>query len=447
MAVAKLLNNKGQKVIVLEKSQQKTLIKLAKDLEDKGIRVELGKPLAISSFKPWLPYIDLVITSPGIPWDNPTLNFLREKGIRVKSEISIAWQYLKNIPWVGITGTNGKTTVTHLLNHVLNQSFINSRLGGNVGKAACELAIELDKSPEQKTKWLIMELSSYQIETAPEISPQIGIWTTLTPDHLERHGSIENYIRIKRQLIENSSVRIYNADDEYLRNNKSTLPDGIWVSTSNPSLNKDINPIDFWIDSDGKVSERGQPLFDSSVLNICGEHNLQNLLLVTAAAREIGVSSKQIEKAISSFQGIEHRFQKVYSSKNLDIFNDSKATNFDSSSIALKSVIGPAILIAGGQLKKGDPTQWIKNIQQKVSTVILFGESKEKLRKLLISNGFIGKVYSVKTLNEAVEISSEIYLKRAIKTILLSPACASFDLYNNFEERGNHFQELIKKHF
>ena len=197
IGAARFLNYNHKNVIVFEKSQEESFNKITQSLRAEGIQIEFNKPLKFSSFKSYLSNLSAIVTSPGIPWDHKTLNQLREKNITVTSEIAIAWENLHSIPWVGVTGTNGKTTVTKMLDHVLNNSGVTSNVGANVGKAASELSLAFQKDPDKKPEWLIMELSSYQIESAPKISPQIGIWTTLTPDHLERHGTLEKYTQIK----------------------------------------------------------------------------------------------------------------------------------------------------------------------------------------------------------------------------------------------------------
>ncbi len=444
LAAAKYLNEKGNNVLVFEKSRKESFEELAKNLQTEGIQVQLGMPLKLSSFEPWENQFSMVITSPGIPWDHPTLNQLRKKGILIEPEISLAWKTLQNIPWIGITGTNGKTTVTHMLNHVLNENLISSDIAGNVGKAASELALKLHKSHQITPKWLVVELSSFQIESAPEIKPYIGIWTTLTPDHLERHGSLKNYIQIKRSLIEKSFIRIYNGDDKFLAANRLKLPKGIWITTEPSTSNK--SHYDYWISVKGKLMEGEEELFESSVLNLPGEHNLQNLLLVTAAARKIGLSSKGISNAINNFQGLPHRLESINEIKNINILNDSKATNLDSSEIALKAIKGKTILIAGGRLKEGNTNGWLKQINLKASAVILFGESGMTLKNLIKESGFKGYLNYYQDLDQSLKRSIELVKKLKAKIILFSPGCASYDQYNNFEERGNHFKSLIRKY-
>ena len=191
--------------------------------------------------------------------------------------------------------------------------------------------------------------------------------------------------------------------------------------------------------------ENNEALFNSNILHLKGDHNLQNLLLVTSAAREIGLSKEQIRYGINTFKAIPHRLESIYNDKQLEILNDSKATNFDSANIGLKATSKPTILIAGGRLKKGNSSDWLTSIKERVSVVILFGESRMQLKLLIERSGFNGQIHCYSSLNLAVSKAVKVSQSLNAKSILFSPACASFDLYKNFEERGNHFRELIKE--
>ncbi|ABX09343.1 UDP-N-acetylmuramoyl-L-alanine--D-glutamate ligase [Prochlorococcus marinus] len=443
LGAAKLLNEQGANVVVFEQSNGPSLEALSKELNNQGIDVKLGVSLELKSFEPWLSNLKSVVTSPAIAWDHCTLNALRNKGIEIESEISLAWKALKHIPWIGVTGTNGKTTVTHMLHHVLNSNQINTAMGGNVGIPASQIALDSIRSSRTEPNWLVMELSSYQLETSPNISPKIGIWTTLTPDHLERHGSLENYSDIKKRLLENSSIRIYNLDDHFLKNARSKLMEGIWVSTNGAAINN--NQADFWITSKGKLYEKGEEILDTTLLNIPGRHNLQNLLLVTAAAREIGLSPRDIEQAIASFKGVPHRLEKIANIKGIEIFNDSKATNYEAAKIGLEAVPSPTIVIAGGQSKKGNPNDWLQALNKKACAVVLFGASANTLFDLIRDSKFSGPVNCFPSLNDAIETVFNLAFEEKAKSILLSPACASFDQYKDYEERGNEFKKIINQ--
>ena len=442
---AKLLKSEGKKVLVLENHSNERLINISKEMKLNGIEVILlGEPFNINSFTPWIESISSIIVSPGIDWEHIALQELRSKNIPMQGEVELAWERLNHIPSIGITGTNGKTTVTNMLNHVLKSNSLNTDMGGNIGKALSKIALESKQKNYQRLNWLVLELSSYQIESSPKISPNIGIWTTFTPDHLERHHNIESYFQIKRSLLEKSSIRIYNSDDKYLSSKRKELPQGVWVGINKKSSYS--HPPKFWINQKGYIYENKTKLFNTSILNIPGKHNLQNLLLVTAAAREIGLDNLSIANSINSFKGIPHRLEYIGKIENISFYNDSKATNFDSSVTGLKSVPFPAVLLAGGKQKAGDYNTWIEQLKESTIGIVLFGVSANNLKKAILEASYQGELIVKSNLEDATEASIKIARKTNSKSILLSPACASFDQYNNYEERGNHFKEIVIKH-
>tara|TARA_B100000214_G_C23906550_1_gene599147 strand:- start:4 stop:1212 length:1209 start_codon:yes stop_codon:yes gene_type:complete len=398
----------------------------------------------MNNFKPWFEIICSITVSPGIDWQHKALKELRNKNITMQGEVELAWERLSHIPTIGITGTNGKTTVTNMLNHVLKLNSLNTDMGGNIGKALSKIALENKLNDHQKLDWLILELSSYQIEGAPKLNPTIGIWTTFTPDHLERHQDIETYFQIKKSLLEKSTVRIYNSDDKYLSDKREELPKGIWIGVNKQSSYAHYTK--FWIDSEGYICENKVQLFHTSLLKIPGEHNLQNLLLVTAAAREIGLDYSSIAKTINSFEGIPHRLEYLGSIGKIDLYNDSKATNYESSITGLKAVHSPTILIAGGIQKQGDCLDWTEQIKKYTKGIVLFGISAKELKEKILNSSYKGELILKKDLEDATKVSIEIAQKTHSKSILLSPACASFDQYKNYEERGKHFKQIVKKY-
>ena len=254
---AKYLSSQGEKVIVYESKIDEKLVEDREKLEKFGIKVFLDKPFEYKELSKIVDELKAVIISPGIPFDHPTILTLQELGIKVIGEINIGWENLKDLNWVGITGTNGKTTVTYLLSHILNTNLIVAPKIGNIGNPSCQFAYE--RKYDDKTKWVIAELSSYQIEVCNQIKAKIGIWTTFTPDHLERHKTIENYFNIKNDLIKRSEIRIYNYDDYNLRRNKNILCEGIWITSSKHIAN--IQKCDYWLDDSEFIIERGHRLF------------------------------------------------------------------------------------------------------------------------------------------------------------------------------------------
>ena len=445
ISAARLLRSEGKNVLVLENNSNTKLINLSNQLKSEGINVNLlGKPLHIDNFTPWMDRICSITVSPGIDWEHVALQELRSKNINIQGEIELAWERLNHIPSIGITGTNGKTTVTSMLHHILRLNNIITEMGGNTGKAFSKIALESIKNNNHKLSWLVLELSSYQIESSPKVAPAIGIWTTFTPDHLERHKDIETYFKIKRSLLEKSSIRIYNSDDKFLSSKRKELPKGIWVGTNQQSYYAQYQ--NYWIDQKGYIIEDKKQLFHSSKLKIPGKHNLQNLLLVIAAAREIGLDHSSIARNINSFKSIPHRLENLGEINNLSFYNDSKATNFDSSLIGLKSIPYPIVLLAGGIQKKGDYIPWIRQIKQSTNGVVLFGLSANNLMEALKVSSYKGEIIVKENLEEATIASIDLARKTNSKSILLSPAGASFDQYQNFEERGDHFKKIVAKY-
>ena len=445
LGAARLLHHQGQTVVVLESGSGPDQASCAVKLQAEGIRVELGIPLEINSFEPWRSDLTDVVIGPGIPWDHPTLEILRQWGVQVRGEIELAWDALNEIPWVGITGTNGKTTVTHLLSHVLNHAGIRAPMGGNMGVSAAEMALKIKTGDMAKPDWLVMELSSYQIEAAPTLAPNIGIWTTLTPDHLERHGTLEAYRAIKRGLLERSNKAIFNGDDSDLNAHRTSLKRGIWVKAASPCPKDE--PTDFWIDDAGMVQSREiGAMFPAEVLAMPGAHNRQNLLLVTAAATQIGLNAQQIAQGLESFPGVPHRLERLGSIASADVFNDSKATNYDAAAVGLQAMAGPVVVLAGGQTKRGDATGWLNELNLKACAVVLFGAGAEELDALIRQSNYQGQVHRCNDLRTAVAIAVRATSELRASSLLLSPACASFDQYQDFEARGDHFRDLMQSH-
>ncbi|MFZ0408037.1 MAG: UDP-N-acetylmuramoyl-L-alanine--D-glutamate ligase [Cyanobium sp.] len=442
LGAARLLHHQRRPVLLLESRDTPELQARAADLRAEGIAVRLGTPLALESFETWPQRPAAVVVSPGIRWDHPVLQQLRHRGIPVQGEMLIAWQACRDVPWIGITGTNGKTTVTYLVQHLLSQGGLDAPLCGNVGFSAAELALERLQPGQRRPDWLVVELSSYQIEATPELAPAIGIWTTLTPDHLDRHGSLDNYRAIKRQLLENSGLRLLNADDPDLRAHASSWDAAEWTSAGGrEGLPASIDPR-LWIDR-GQVWDRQGPLFPADCLAMPGAHNRQNLLLATAVALEAGLEPAVIEAACRRFPGVPHRLERIRERAGICWYNDSKATNYDAAEVALKALAGPLVVLAGGESKQGDPRGWLTQLQRQAAAVVFYGASREQFSALLAEHDYDGSVVVVKGLAEAVAAAAELARTHSCTGVLLSPACASFDQYRDFEARGDHFRQLV----
>ncbi len=436
VAAARLLKREGWEVELGDKNTSPDLLKQQKELASEQITVKLGYTLELEGSD--LP--KLIVVSPGVPWDAPLLIKARELGIETIGEMELAWRYLNNVPWIGITGTNGKTTTTALTGAIFQAAGLNAPACGNIGYAATEVAL-IPELPD----WVIGEISSYQIESSSTLAPRIGIWTTFTPDHLARHKTLENYYKIKAQLLNRSELQIINGDDAYLRKfGASQYSNAYWTSVNgNSGL---ISEKGFYIDNGWvveKITPKSVPLriVQTSSLRMVGTHNQQNLLMSVAAARLAGIEPDAIARGVSEFPGVAHRLEHICTWENIDFINDSKATNYDAAEVGLASVKSPAILIAGGEAKEGDDTAWLAKIQQKAAAVVLFGSAAPIFSQRLQEVGYSNFV-DAGTISNAVPQAAELAKKYQAAVVLLSPACASFDQYPNFEVRGDDFRKV-----
>lgn len=429
IAAARLLKKQGYTVTLGDRANHQNLQKHQLELEKEEITVKLGYSLTLESGN--LP--DLIVVSPGVPWDTPVLIEARNKGIETIGEIELAWRSLSDRPWVGITGTNGKTTTTALIASIFQTAGFNAPACGNIGYAACELALQ-----EEKPDWIIAELSSYQIEASPTIAPKIGVWTTFTPDHLARHKTLDNYYRIKASLLERCEAQIFNGDDPYLRSVADQWGEAYWISVKDKEFLSNRNGAYL---EDSWITVCRELIMPVSLFKMVGEHNQQNLLMASLAAKLANINKKSISQAMMAFTGVSHRLELICVRDGIEFINDSKATNYDAAEVGLSSVKSPVILIAGGEAKEGDDTKWLKQIEEKAAMVLLIGDASEAFAKRLNEINYHNYLI-VETMENAVNQSLEFAKKHHAKVILLSPACASFDQYQSFEHRGDHFREL-----
>ncbi|MEY3544570.1 MAG: hypothetical protein RLZZ247_727 [Cyanobacteriota bacterium] len=442
IGAARLLHQRGEAVLVLESADSPALQQRAAALREEGIEVRLGVPLEPSSFSALPAPPARVIVSPGIRWDHPTLEALRQGGIRTDGEITTAWEARGDAPWIGITGTNGKTTVTHLIAHLLQHAGLDAPMCGNVGFSAAELALE--RASGQPPEWLVVELSSYQIESAPALAPRIGVWTTLTPDHLERHGTLDNYRAIKRSLLERSEVRILNGDDPDLRSRAASWDHARWVTAGSREQARAAGfEPHLWIEAN-QVCQSNGPLLPADALAMPGAHNRQNMLMAMAVGLEVGLSAAVMHEALRSFPGVPHRLELIRRLDGVAWFNDSKATNYDAAEVALNALQGPLVVLAGGEAKQGNAAGWLAGLQREARAVVLFGAARDAFQQLLQEGPYRGAIHTVEGLSEAVPLAHRIASEHHCQAVLLSPACASFDQYQDFEARGDHFRQLVQ---
>ncbi|WP_030007562.1 UDP-N-acetylmuramoyl-L-alanine--D-glutamate ligase [Picosynechococcus sp. NKBG042902] len=433
IAAARLLKRQGWEVILGDRQTDESLVAVQQELSAQGITVKLGHtPSLEEGDRP-----DLIVVSPGVPWDIPFLKEARDQGIDTIGEMELAWRNLDQKPWVGITGTNGKTTTTALVEAIFQVAGRGGPACGNIGHAACELVLG-ETTPE----WIVAEISSYQIESAPTLCPQIGVWTTFTPDHLARHYTLDNYHSIKASLIQRSRRQVLNGDDPFLRSQAEQWPDAYWTSIKGAE-HLPCDPKRGVFIQDAWVKAFGELVIPVSLLKMVGDHNLQNLLLAIAAARLANIDKGAIAEAIATFPGVPHRLEFICQHQGVDFINDSKATNYDAAEVGLNAAPGPVILIAGGEPKAGNAKAWIEKIKEKAATVLLIGEAAPQFAQLFQESDYT-QYEIVETLEKAIARSVALISTYQPKTVLLSPACASFDQYRSFEHRGDHFRHLCQ---
>ena len=357
--------------------------------------------------------VDVVYASPGVPWDSQLLNDARRLGIKVSSEIDL---FLRLCPGtvVGITGTNGKTTTTALTGAVLRAGDRPVLVGGNIGDTV------LDRLDEVTPRhWVVLELSSFQLESVEKPHLHVGVILNITPDHLDRHGTFERYVDLKARAIEFAG-----ADDFAVLNGRDEAVHRLASRTRAHVV---------WFDEHRPVPPMPLP----------GRHNLENALAAAAVGRIAGLSNDDIDAAISAFKGVEHRLELVGEWDGVRWYNDSKATNPDAGRVALSAFPDtPVVLIAGGYGSGFELGPWVADVLRHVDAVVLMGASSDLLAKELADHP---KVARAGDLEEAVSLAADLARPGAV--VLLSPAYKSFDMFKDYEDRGRRFKALVHKRF
>jgi UDP-N-acetylmuramoylalanine--D-glutamate ligase len=379
---------------------------------------------------------DVVMKSPGIPEKAPIVKKLIEKGISVISEIEFAAQFTNAIT-VGITGSNGKTTTTLLTYHVLKQGGLNVGLAGNIGKSfAWQVA-------EDKHDVYVLELSSFQLDGIINYKPHIAIITNISPDHLDRYNyDYSLYIASKFRITKNQTEAdylIYDYEDEAIQN---------WLSKNTIKANKVPFSLSEKLENNGAFLEDNKinstinkELFTMQIneLALEGKHNIKNAMAATAVAQLLNIRKQTIRESLTNFQGAEHRLEKVLKIQGVQYINDSKATNVNSVFYALDSMTTPTVWIVGGVDKGNDYDELMPLVHEKVKAIVCIGVDNTKISNVF--NNVVDIMVETTSMSEAVQIAKRLAEKG--DTVLLSPACASFDLFENYEDRGNQFKQAV----
>jgi len=428
IAAARLLRAHAAHVFISDEKPLSAMGNAAALMDEYEIPYEFGKHTGKAL------ECDAIVLSPGVPGNIPIIKLAREKGKKIYSEIEVAYQYCK-APVVAITGSNGKTTTTTLTGEIFKKAGVKTFVAGNIGVPFSDVAELADEKSV-----VVLEVSSFQLEHIDEFRPKVSVLLNLSPDHLDRYSSYEEYVQAKFRIVENQRGRdvfIYNEDDAAVKDFAGTvtiktqpfsrlqkLRSGAWVRDGNIAV----------------VSGRKEDvLMPASEVGIPGAHNLSNALASALAAKAMDVDNTHIREALRSFTGVEHRLEFVRELNGVKYFNDSKATNVDAVWYALQSFSEKIVLIAGGKDKGASYAPLRPLVEKNVAEIILIGEAAEKIESEL---GGSAACVRADTMQHAVEIARAHAAPGSV--VLLSPACSSFDMFNNYEHRGRVFKECVK---
>lgn len=430
LASALFLKRHGANVVVNDIKDEKNFEKEKQILLEKGINFIFGKHSEEIFLKQ-----DLIVVSPGVPtYIEPFLK-AHDKGIEIIGELELAYRFIST-PIIAITGTNGKTTTTTLLGEILKKEGIKVFVGGNIGTPLIEYA------DDDSADLVVLEVSSFQLETISHFHPYGGIILNITPDHLDRYSSMEEYASVKMRLFEKQETfdfAVLNADDNWIMRYKPAILSDIYLFSTTKEVEK------------GAYYKNGKIYFNHPALKekyeisenevkLKGIHNMENVMASTISAIEVGVKFETIREVLKSFEGLHHRVEFVEEINGISFYNDSKGTNVGAVERALAGFNNPVVLILGGRDKGGGYDFLVDQVKRIVKHVIAIGEAKENIYNDLHNYVTVEKV---DTFEDAVYTA----FKRAQKgdIVLLSPACSSFDMFNSYTERGEKFVEIVKK--
>jgi UDP-N-acetylmuramoylalanine--D-glutamate ligase len=437
LAAAVFLRQRGAQVTVSDVRSAAALAKEIPALLEHGIMVETGGH-GLLTFRRQ----DLIVVSPGVPLDTPELVQVKAFGLPVIGELELAAQYLKgNI--LAITGSNGKTTTTALTGQILTTAGIEAQVGGNIGVPVVDL---IAKSTE--SGWSVLEVSSFQLESTEVFHPQIAVILNITPDHLDRHGNFENYALAKERIFSSQTEAdslVLNAGNPRAAAAASrTTAKVYWFSLEEPVAQGT------WVDHGAQGSQivfrsasdaPVEPILPLTSIPLKGTHNVENVLAAVCAARLAGASPESIARAVGNFRAVEHRLEYVATDNGVEYYNDSKATNVDAAAKAIAAFPGCIHLILGGKDKNSNYADLSDLLRKRVKTVYTIGSAATKIESHI--RGMV-PIVSCETLDKAVLAARKAAHPGDV--VLLSPACSSFDQFENYEHRGRVFKELVLEH-
>lgn len=434
IAAAKLLLEMGGEVVLYDGNEKLDPGKIRENFEeDAKLTIVLGELTRTD-----LLGVELSIISPGIPLNAPFVPVLDEAQIPIWSEIQLAYHVAKG-KLAAITGTNGKTTTTALTGEIMKAHFEEVFVVGNIGIPYTEIALETtDKSVT------VAEVSSFQLETIMDFHPNVSAILNITPDHLNRHGTMENYIEIKERVTVNQTEDdcvVLNYDDPVLREfgEKEDLKPKVFYFSSTQAL-----PEGIYLDGDEIVYAHGgktEEVVNVRDLQLLGRHNYENVMAAVAISIRMGVPMESIRMVVKEFKAVEHRIEFVLERAGVRYYNDSKGTNPDAAIQAIRAMPGPTVLIAGGYDKNSEYDEWIEAFGGKVKYLVLIGQTRDKIAECAREHGFTEIMYA-EDMAEAVRVCAA-YANTG-DNVLLSPACASWGMFDNYEQRGDVFKECVR---
>ena len=431
--VAKLLSHLDVSMVLYDGNTDLDKEALLNELNLKGRAEVVTGELNEKSFEG----VDILALSPGISINAPYVKMAVECGVKVLGEVEIAYEISKG-RLAAITGTNGKTTTTALTGEIMEAAFEKVFVVGNIGTSFASVATETTDDCV-----IVAEISSFQLESMEEFHPEVSAILNLTPDHLDRHGTFENYAMTKLSITDRQTADetcVINYDDEYLREISRNITPHICYFSLKEDLAEGIV-----LDGDVITYKKGgevTPIINRYDMNLLGDHNVENVMAACGIALAMGVDLDVIRETVRNFKAVEHRIEYVCTKNGVKYYNDSKGTNTDAAAKAIGSMTSPTVLIAGGYDKGVDFTDWIMGFNGKVKDMILIGQTAEKIKETAMSCGFTN-IHMCEDLTEAVKKASELAVDG--DCVLLSPACASWGQFKSYEQRGDLFKKLANE--
>jgi UDP-N-acetylmuramoylalanine--D-glutamate ligase len=430
LAAALFLRRRGAQVTVSDVRSAESLAHEIPALLEEGINVEAGGH-GLLTFRRQ----DLIVVSPGVPLDTPELTQVRSFGLPIIGELELAARFLKG-KTIAITGSNGKTTTTTLVGEILKASGLTTLVGGNIGVPVISL---IDDSADET--WTVLEVSSFQLESTLEFHPAIAVILNITPDHLDRHGTFENYALAKERIFGRQTkddFLVLNADNPRTEASAVRAPSSVYRFSIKHPVSPGAWVEDGWVVYRAANEGEAERIVLLDKIPLKGRHNVENVLAAVCAARLAGCPVAAVRSAIESFKAVEHRLEFVATVSGVEFYNDSKATNVDATEKAVAAFPGGIHLILGGKDKNSDYSLLAPLLRQRVRAIYTIGSAAQKIESHL--RGVV-PIHSCETLEKAVKAAAAA--ARPGEIVLLAPACSSFDQFDNYEHRGRVFKELV----